>query len=139
MKRQIPATAERTFDAFLDPDMASKFMFATEAGKMVYTVIDPKVGGEFVFVDRRPDGDAEHYGTYQDIVRPKRIVFTFTVEKNSDETDLVSIEILPEPKGCEVVLTHELLAEFSEYKDKVAEGWTGILQGLETTLFYSVN
>ena len=41
--RQFSASAERVFDAFLDPSKAGQFMFATASGKMVRVEIDPHV------------------------------------------------------------------------------------------------
>ena len=132
--RRFSVPCERVFDAFLDPAKAGKFMFATENGEMIKAEIDPTVGGEFVFIDRRPNGDAEHYGTYVEIKRPNRLSFTFSVQKKSAEADPVTIEIKPKGPGCELVLTHEMSPRFEEFKDRVAEGWTSILAGLAANL-----
>ena len=132
--RRYDAPADRVFDAFLDPTKAAKFMFATKTGQMIRAEIDAKVGGSFVFIDRRPNGDAEHYGTYLEINRPRRLAFTFAVQKDAAESDPVTIDITARGKGCEVVLVHEMDAKFVAYKDKIIEGWNGILGGLATTL-----
>ncbi len=132
--RRYDAAIERVFDAFLDPAQAGKFMFATPNGQMIRAEISPRVGGSFVFVDRRPNGDAEHYGTYLEIDRPRKLVFKFAVAKDAAESDVVSIDFLKREKRCEISLTHEMSAKFEKHKDKVAEGWTSILTGLATTL-----
>lgn len=129
------APAEAVYDAFLDPKKASKFMFATTQGKMIKAEIDARVGGGFVFIDKRETGEAEHYGTYLELTRPKRIAFKFAVQKNSPKADPVTIEITPVGKGCQVTLTHEMPQEFAPYQDKVEQGWAGILDGLAEALW----
>lgn len=128
--RRIEMPAERIYDAFLNPEKAAKFMFATENGKMIKAEIDPRVGGEFTFIDKRPTGEAEHYGTYLELTRPKRIVFEFAVQKGSAERDRIAIDIKPMPRGCEVTLTHDLKPQYAPYKEKVLDGWSTILGGL---------
>ncbi len=128
--RRYDCSAERIFDAFLDPAQAGKFMFATPTGKMVRAEVQPHVGGKFVFVDRRPNGDAERFGTFVELTRPKRIAFRFAVQKDAKEADLVTVDITPRDKRCEVTITHEIDARFAPVKDKVAEGWTSILAAL---------
>src|SRR5688572_22142987 len=102
------ASADQVFDTLMDPAKAKHFMFATPVGKMIRAEIDARVGGGFLFVDRRPEGDAAHYGKYVKLERPVAVAFEFAVQKNAAETDLVTIEIAQLNKGCEVTLTHEM-------------------------------
>jgi uncharacterized protein YndB with AHSA1/START domain len=122
------ASAERVYDAFLDPAKASKFMFATGAGQNVRCEIDPRVGGTFTIVDRRNGEDVAHTGQYLALERPRRIVFTLTVPKYSQDSDKVTIEIAPRAHGCELTLTHEMKASYAPYQDRTREGWKGILE-----------
>ena len=131
--RRFEASAERVFDAWLDREKAGKFLFATATGQMVRADIDARVGGEFVFVDRREGEDVEHKGTYLEIERPKRLVFTFSVPKYSAEVTRVTIEIRPEtPKGCELVLTHD--GVLTDWANQTESGWTMILETLSKQL-----
>ena len=125
---RFDASAERVYDAFLDPSRASKFMFATAMGRIVRCDIDARMGGTFTIVDRRNGEDVVHTGTYLALERPRRIVFTLSVEKYSTDTDTVTIEITPRRKGCEVTLTHEMKAKYAPFQDRAREGWTGILE-----------
>lgn len=128
------AAPERIFETLLDPAKAKTFMFATATGKMIKAEIDAREGGSFTFIERRPGGDAEHYGKYLKIDKPKQIVFEFAVQKDAKEGDKVTIDILQLPKGCEVKLTHEISAEYEDLKERVEEGWDGILDGLGAAL-----
>lgn len=126
--RQFTASAERVFDAWLDPAKAGKFLFATAAGEMIRVEIDARVGGKFAFVDRRDGGDIEHVGEYLEIDRPRRLVFTFSVPKFSAESTRVAIDIVPLESGCELTLTHE--GVLPDYASRTESGWGMILDGL---------
>jgi len=132
--RRFRAAPERVFDAFLDPAMAGRFMFATPAGRMIRVEIDARVGGSFCFVERRGGEDAEHYGEYLEIDRPRRLAFTFATEKDAKEPDRVVIDIVPLEAGCELTLTHEMKPEWAEWAGRTQQGWTNILEGLSATL-----
>jgi len=127
--------AERVFDALLTVEKAKKFMFKTITGKMIKAELDPREGGEFVFVERRPSGDASHYGQFVEINKPTRLSFKFAVVRNAPEQDLVTIDVKTLDRGgVEVTLTHEIKAEFAHLKDRVQDGWDGILDGLGEAL-----
>ena len=99
--REIAAPAERVFDAWLDPAEASEFLFATPDGEIVRCDIDARVGGRFLIVDRRADGDAEHHGEFVEIDRPRRLVFLFRgPETQEGEWSKVIVDIAPSGAGC---------------------------------------
>jgi uncharacterized protein YndB with AHSA1/START domain len=127
VRHQFDAPAERVYDAFLDPSLASKFMFATATGQIVRCEIDARVGGAFTIVDRRIGEDVVHTGTFTALERPQRIVFSLSVPKYLSGSHTVAIEITRRQKGCEVALTHELKAQDASSQDRTREGWTGIL------------
>jgi len=128
--RRFAASAERVFDAWLDPASARRWLFAPETGEMVRYEIDPRVGGAFTFTDRRNGEDVEHTGKYLEIDRPRRLVFTFGVPAWSSEFAEVVVDIHPLPDGCELTLTQEMKPEFAEYRERTQDGWTMILNGL---------
>lgn len=132
VSRRFSASAERVFDAWLDPDRAGRWLFATPAGQMVRAEIDACVGGQFAFVDRRDGEDVEHVGEYLEIDRPRRLVFTFAVPKYSTVSTRVTVEIQPMGTGCELTLTHENV--LPDYGTRTEAGWTMILNRLAQTL-----
>lgn len=129
--QRFNAPAERVFDAWLDPETARKWLFATPEGAMVRAEIDPQVGGSFLFVDfvdRRAGVNVEHTGEYMEIDRPSRLVFTFSVDGSSP--DAITVDIVPLDHGCKLTLTHEMASEWADYVERTRQGWTTILEGL---------
>ena len=127
------AAPERVFDAFLDVDVAPRFLFATSNGQMIEASSDPRVGGRFVYVERRPGmGDVRHVGEFLEIDRPRRLVFSFGVPQFDPRMTTVEIDIRPDGQGCELTLTqHGVPPEWAEGS---TDGWRRILAGLEPAL-----
>lgn len=134
ISRVVPYPAERVFDAWLDPQLARQWLFATPDGEMVRAEIDPRVGGRFVFTDRRGGEDVEHTGEYLEIARPRRLVFTFAVSGISTSPDIVRVNIVPHPDGCELRLEHEMASEYAAYLERTEQGWAMMLASLARTL-----
>ncbi len=137
--------AERVFDAWLTPSLASRFFFATRTGNILRCEIESEVGGSFTVTDRRPhsDGDdsvfdAEHRGTYIEIDRPRRLVFDFSVPPYTDEPSRVVIEIVPVGVGaCELTLFHDMgdSRYAHQFEEQTRSGWTKMLATLDKELF----
>jgi uncharacterized protein YndB with AHSA1/START domain len=123
---------EVVYDAWLDPQQASRFLFATASGEMIRAEIDARVGGAFNFTERRDGEDTEHIGIYHELERPRQIVFSFSVPRYSSEESRVSLEIEPTAEGCEVTLTAENVAP--EWAERTQQGWTMILDNMAVGL-----
>jgi uncharacterized protein YndB with AHSA1/START domain len=132
VSRNIDASPERVFDAWLDPASVRKWLFATPTGQMLKVEVDGRQGGKFVIVERRPDIDAEHVGEYVELHRPSRLVFDFSVPQYSAESTRIAVDITPDGPGSKVTLTHE--GVLADYAERTKAGWTGILDGLAATL-----
>jgi uncharacterized protein YndB with AHSA1/START domain len=130
--RRFDFPPERVFDAWLDPRLAGKFLFATPNGEMLRVDIDARVGGHFAIVERREGEEAGHYGTYVEIDRPRRLVFDFTVDLAAADPTRVTVEIVAVADGCELTLTHERV--WGDYVERTQAGWSTILNALEDTL-----
>ena len=131
VKRRFHAAPEQVFDAWLDPEIARRWIFRDRDSEIVSAKVDARVGGSFSFVRRSPGGDLEHVGEYLEIDRPRRLVFTFAVPAISPEYDRVTIDIQRLDAGCELTLTSEMSpAIFAEWGEQTRAGWTRMLEGL---------
>jgi len=125
---RFEAAPERVFDAFLNPEIAREFLFTKPTTKIVRVKIDPRVGGNYSFVDRRDGQEIEFCGRYLEIERPRRLVFSLNVAKFKLFDDRVIIEILSSESGCELTLTHQLCGELAEFKPRIELGWKVIFE-----------
>jgi uncharacterized protein YndB with AHSA1/START domain len=130
--RRYDAAPARVFDAWLDPDIATRWLFATALHPLAHADIDGRVDGSFRFVDRRKGDIAQYTGEYIEIVPNRRLVFTLSMDKYLPAETRVSVDIAPVTNGCTLTLTHENVPrDRAEY---VEGRWIGILYGLGVTL-----
>ena len=136
--RRFAAPPERAFDAWLDPKLVERW-FAPGLGAMVRVEIDPRVGGEFSFVQRRMGDkgprDVDHRGEYLELDRPRRLVFTWGVPAESPDKSRVAVAVAPDGNGSAVTVTHALLPGWADYVDRTQAAWTKMLDAMAAALF----
>ncbi|HEY5723086.1 MAG TPA: SRPBCC domain-containing protein [Allosphingosinicella sp.] len=132
VERIYAAPCETVFDAWLDEGSAGHWLYATLDGEMVRVEIDARVGGRFEIVERRDGEDVLHTGAYEEMDRPRRLVFTLQVPKYSDDSSRIAIDIAPEGETCRLVLDagEEEPAEAEKYR----RGWSTVLDNLAAEL-----
>jgi uncharacterized protein YndB with AHSA1/START domain len=129
---RYPMSPQRVFDAWLDPEVAGLWLFATALRPMTHVAIDARVGGEFRLAERGSGEDAEHHGQYLEIVPHRRLVFSLFGGDRRWGATRVTVEISPRKRGCELKLSHENVP--AEHVNHIKARWTGILYGLGETL-----
>lgn len=134
--REFAASAENVFDAWLDPELVGRWMFGSDVRdeEIVKLETDPRVGGTFSFMVRRGDDVLNHVGTYREIRRPERLVFSWGIEGVSEEESVVRIDFETSEAGCRLTLIHELQSQWAEYADRTKAGWNLMLDKLEQIL-----
>jgi uncharacterized protein YndB with AHSA1/START domain len=131
VRRTIEASADEIFDAWLDAESLAAWM---QPGATLRTTArcDPRVGGSYEVVMHFGAEQILHRGTYQQIERPRRLVFTWTSPATEQCESLVSVELHPRGNATEVVVTHERLPE-RETASHI-QGWTDALALLASRL-----
>jgi uncharacterized protein YndB with AHSA1/START domain len=137
---RFQAMAERVYDAWLDPAKIRVWIAAALrsmglAGDIQRVEVDPRVGGKFFFSDMRGGVETKHWGTYFELERPRKVVFTWIVDESEEgDPSVVTLTIEPEPDGCVATVVHEIDAKWAEYVARTEMGWTRMLQGVEVAL-----
>ena len=135
VSHRFSASPERVFDAWLDANSVREWMalpFSALGGRPVdvrRVEIDARVGGRFTFSDMRENGEAVHWGTYLEIDRPKRLVFTWftSTEDEQENNSVVTVTIEPDGEGCVATIVHRMDAGWAEYISQAEQGWSGML------------
>ncbi|MBC3807606.1 SRPBCC domain-containing protein [Undibacterium seohonense] len=126
VSREFTTSAEAVFDAWLDPQKAGNFLFATPTGVMKTVEIDARIGGRFCIIETRDGVDVEHVGEYLEIDRPQHLRFSFG--GNPFPATYVTLNISRSESGCVLQLVHE--GVWTDYEASVVQGWTDILENL---------
>lgn len=129
---EFDAPPERVFDAWLDPGIAGKWLFATATRPAARVAIDARVGGAFRFEEGYDGGRVQHAGVYVVIDRPRRLVFTLSGVKRPRNVTRVCVEIAALDSGCELTLVHENVPQ--DRAIRTENRWTGMLYGLGKTV-----
>ncbi len=123
------ASPERVFDAWLEPELVTQWMSAALkqfglTGDIRQVEVDARVGGRFTFSDLREAGEAVHWGTYLEIDRPRKLVFTWYTsdEEEKENTSVVTLTIKAKDTGCIATIVHTMDDKYTEYIPQTEEG-----------------
>ena len=111
VSRRYRATRERVFDAWTNPEIMKQW-FSPEGVTNPAIDVDLRVGGAYRVEMLTPDERRPvAIGTYQEITRPERLVFTWAWEDEADDAHtgqtLVTVAFFERGDETEVVVTHE--------------------------------
>ena len=142
VSHRFSASPERVFDAWLFPETVRQWMvlpFEPFDGGTVdvrRVEIEARVGGRFTFSDMREDGEATHWGTYLEIDRRRKLVFTWftTAEAERESTSVVTLTIRRDRDGCVATIIHRLDARWTDAVKQCERGWRGMLVQIDAFL-----
>ena len=129
MTRIFNAPPARIFACFTSQEEWNGWAGSREAPGEI-TLLEPRVGGRYRMVMRRPDGvEMAVGGVFQVLEEPSRLAFTWKWEHGQDTT-LITIFLRDVGGKTEMHLRHEGFAS-GEDRDNHNRGWTGALERLE--------
>ncbi len=129
-ERVLPATPERVFAAWSEPESLRVWMCPGEIARAEVEV-DFRVGGRFRIVMFGEREYAQH-GEYLEIDPPKRLSFTWVSEWLPEDQAHTRVHVSLEPAGdgeTRIRVVHEALPAGDTY-DGHEQGWADIVHGL---------
>ena len=131
VQREIAAPAEDLFDAWLDARSLSLWMKPLGTGESRVET-DPRVGGSFRIDMVTDDSSMLHTGTYREIDRPNRLVFTWVSPGTDQRETVVTVTFKPASDVSTLVEIHQIGLPNEGAQNGHIAGWTDILLKLDT-------
>lgn len=129
VRRRMRATAEQIFDLWTKPDLMVRWMSPYPGAVDCKASCDPRPGGAFSLVMSSPESRREVTGTYVQVDRPRKLVFTWIGPLTNNVNTLVTVELYPRGDETDLVLTHERLPTAAIFEGHT-RGWGNILDHL---------
>jgi uncharacterized protein YndB with AHSA1/START domain len=126
--RRLKASPEKVFDAWVNPEIACKWLFTTKSSTTAYE-LDVRVGGAYTITRESNGKKYVAVGKYLEIDRPRRLVFTFSMPQFAADIDTVIVDIEPDVDGCILTLTQQDMRP--GYEKSTVNGWGKMFTALE--------
>lgn len=135
LTRTFAAPRDRVFRAWTEPEELKKWWGAADDFTTPIAEVDLRVGGRYRLGMKPPDRDVVYIvgGTYREVRRPAKLVYTWSWEGGDGSETLVTVEFHDRGSSTEVTLTHEHFAD-DKVRDEHAKGWNGCLDRLARML-----
>jgi uncharacterized protein YndB with AHSA1/START domain len=135
LARRYPVAPEKVWRAWTDPEAVKRWWGPGPGEPVAVAELDVRVGGRFRIVFGGPKGtDHEVQGTYLEVVRNRKLVFTWSWPRTTPERESqVTIAFKPLDGGTELDFRHEQLFD-EKARDDHKRGWTASLDKLNDFL-----
>jgi uncharacterized protein YndB with AHSA1/START domain len=130
VERTYEASVEAVFDAWTNPEVLRRWWKADPEHE-VTVAADVRVGGDYRLAMHRPGGEEMVvYGTYREVSRPDRLVYSWAWEGTGPyaghESEVAVTFQEAEPGRTTVVIEHAGLLDDASRANH-ARGWNGVL------------
>jgi uncharacterized protein YndB with AHSA1/START domain len=126
VQREIAAPAEDLFDAWLDAQSLGSWLRPSGV-RETRAETEPRVGGTFRIVMVDDESSIAHTGTYREIDRPRRLVFTWSSPATRFRDSIVTVTFQPASKSSTVVEIHQVGLPGEEAQASHHAGWSDVL------------
>ena len=127
VRREIAATAEELFDAWLDAQSLGTWL-KPRGIRETRAETDPRVGGKFRVVMVN-DESFEHTGVYHEIDRPHRLVFSWSSHATGFRDSLVTVTFQPLSSST-LIEIHQVGLPDEDAQASHHAGWSDALREL---------
>lgn len=131
VRREIAAPPEDLFDAWLDARSLGTWLRPSGI-RETRAETDPRVGGKFRIVMVDDESSMVHAGTYREIDRPRRLVFTWSSPATRFRDSIVTVTFQPSSNSSTVVEIHQVGLPDEEARASHHAGWSDVLRELAT-------
>jgi uncharacterized protein YndB with AHSA1/START domain len=132
VQREIAAPAEDLFDAWLDAQSLGSWLKPSGI-RETRAETDARVGGTFRIVMVDDESSTLHTGTYREIDRPRRLVFTWSSPATRFRDSIVTVTFEPSSNTATVVEIHQVGLPDEEARASHHAGWSDALRELDRT------
>jgi uncharacterized protein YndB with AHSA1/START domain len=132
VRREIAAPAEDLFDAWLDAESLGSWLRPSHI-RETRAETDARVGGAFRIVMDDDESSIVHTGTYREIDRPRRLVFTWSSPATQFRDSVVTVTFEPSSNDTTVVELHQVGLPDDEARVGHHAGWSDALRELDRT------
>ena len=129
LSKVIHAPIEKVFDAWLDPEFLSRFMLPMPGMPNPKTEVDGREGGRFTIYMDVGEEVVPHAGTYLEMVRPNRLVFSWESPFSTDGSNVALDFTELDSSSTKIELTHVRFID-EETRNNHEAGWGNILTAL---------
>lgn len=130
VNKVINASIEKVFDAWLDPQILSRFMLPMPGMPQPRTEVDAREGGRFTIHMEVGEEIIPHSGTYLQLDRPNRLVFSWESPFSTDGSRVTLEFTAVDSSNTRIELTHVRFID-EETRNNHEAGWGNILSVLD--------
>jgi uncharacterized protein YndB with AHSA1/START domain len=133
IEKTIHAPIEKVFDAWLNPEIMSKFVMGMPGMPESDVENDPREGGSFTINMHYRGETFPHTGKYLEIRRPDKLVFTWASHHSLDDSTVTLVFTKIDNNKTNVSLSH---VKFINEEERSAHegGWAHILDKLNEVI-----
>ena len=106
VSKTINAPIEKVFDAWLDPEMLTKFILPMPGMPEPEVENVPEQGGSFTIVMHVGENKVPHTGEYLEVSRPNKLVFSWASPFTTDGSTVTIVFSELDHSTTNVELTH---------------------------------